>query len=110
MDDDRVQEIQLPAGAGHCIRVRRGTVILVRRGRVVLRPPMAWLAERVVTAEIRLDAEENYVASSAGNVELIATRAADVLVVSRAARGHFIGLCRFVRRAWRQRIVWKIVE
>jgi hypothetical protein len=101
MDDDRVQEIRLPMGASQRISLKRGTVILVRCGRVVIRQPTTWLAERIVTTETQLGAEERFVATSVGSVELAATHSADVVVISGAARGWFEWLWQLVYRLWR---------
>ncbi len=110
MDDDRERELQLAAGASQRIHLRRGSVILVTRGRVVLRPPMNWLAESVVSAEVGLDAEATYVASGAGSVDLMATRAAGLVVIrGREQRGFkWSWLWQLVRRACRHRMAWSV--
>jgi hypothetical protein len=81
MGDFRAREIHLATGVCQRISLKRGAVILVRRGRVVVRPRMEWLAECVVTTEIHLDAEETYLADSAGDLDLMATTSADVAVI-----------------------------
>jgi hypothetical protein len=110
MDDDRERELQLAAGASQRIHLRRGSVILVTRGRVVLRPPMGWLAESVVGAEVGLDAEETYVVSSAGSVDLMATRAAGVVVIRGPEHRKFkwLWLWQLLRRACRHRMALRI--
>lgn len=82
MDDDRVREIQLAAGASESVRLARDSVILVRRGRVVLRPPMEWLAENVIRPEVRLEQDETYTAVAGGWADLIAQGSAEVMLVS----------------------------
>ena len=81
MGDDRTQEIRLAAGASQRVQLLRGGAILVRRGRVLLRPPMEWLAESIVAAEVQLGDEDIYVAVGAGGVELMAIGSAEVAVI-----------------------------
>jgi len=82
MSQQPTQVIRLAQGSGHQVCVTRGSIILVRYGRVILRPPPEWLAENVVRPELRLDAEETYVAVAAGWADLMALGSSEVMLVS----------------------------
>jgi hypothetical protein len=82
MSQQPTRVIRLAQGSMHHVPVTRGSIILVRYGRVILRPPPEWLAENVVRPELRLDAEETYVAVAAGWTDLMALGSAEVMLIS----------------------------
>lgn len=75
------QTIELARGMAQRLSVERGTTVLVRRGAIRLRLSPQWLAETWRQDEFRLDAEGHHLATAAGNLELTALDAAEVLVI-----------------------------
>jgi hypothetical protein len=92
MSQQPTQVIRLAQGGMHHVPVTRGSIILVRYGRVILRPPPEWLAGNVVRPELRLDAEETYVAVAAGWTDLMAPGSAEVMLI--AGQSNPLPLCR----------------
>jgi hypothetical protein len=79
--DDKTMRVVMAAGARQWVRLEAGAILLVRKGRVVLTPPMEWLAECVTRPAHDLAAEASYRAAVTGWAELRAPGAAEVLIV-----------------------------
>lgn len=84
MNVPAMQTIHLARGAHHLVPVRPGTLILVRRGSVRLRPPPEWPAYTFADEMWRLDPEETYAATANGHAELIAIDNAQVVLIEKA--------------------------
>lgn len=81
MERQAAQTIQLARGSRQLVSVTRGTVVLVRRGTVLFRPPPEWPADTFTHAGWRLDAEEAFAATASGYAELAAIDSAEVLLI-----------------------------
>jgi hypothetical protein len=81
MGEQTPQLLRLARGAQYQVLAAPGTVLLVRRGHVVLREPLAWLAETCVRVEHRLTSEAAHAVTTAGRMELVALDAAEVVLI-----------------------------
>lgn len=82
METPRLMIVTLADRETRQILVDAGSTLLVADGRLHLRPPVVWLAETMRRPDQRLDAEQTWVAESAGWIDLRADGGAQVLIVA----------------------------
>jgi hypothetical protein len=81
MDRRTAQTIELARGTRQLVSVTQGSLVLVRRGAVLVRPPPEWPADTFTHVGWRLDAEETFAATASGYAELVAIDSAEVLLI-----------------------------
>lgn len=82
MSEQAPPVLRLARGTRQAVAVTAGTIILVRRGRITLREPLAWLAESCLRAEHHLTAEATYTVTTRGWAEIVALDSAEVALIA----------------------------
>lgn len=81
--------IELARDMSQRLSLEPGTTVLVRLGAIRLRLAPQWLAETWIQDEFQLNAEGHYLATAAGNFELTALDAAEVLIIPAGRPGRW---------------------
>lgn len=83
--DKPIDSLTLAAGQCCTRHVRQGSLIIARRGDLLLRCPPQWLGEHLLRNEIRLAEGEACRLADSGWIDLIASSDAQVLIDSPAS-------------------------
>ena len=81
MKDRQMMRLALGKGEARRVLVEAGTTVLVLEGRVSVRGPLQWLAETPVALEQRLGSEQALTLEGGGWIDLMASEAAELLVL-----------------------------
>ena len=105
MERQAAQTIELARGTRQLVSVTQGTLVLVRRGTVLVRPPPEWPADTFTHVGWRLDAEEAFAATASGYAELVAIDSAEILLIPAEpfmaqVRELVAAVCRSVQAWW----------
>lgn len=84
--DKPIDSLTLTAGQCCTRHVRQGSLIIARRGDLLLRCPPQWLGEHLLRNEIRLAEGEAHRLPDSGWIDLIASSDAQVLIDTPASR------------------------
>ena len=80
--DKPIDSLNLAAGQCCTRHVRQGSLIIARRGNLLLRCPPQWLGEHLLCNEIRLAEGEALRLADSGWIDLIASGDAQVVIES----------------------------
>jgi hypothetical protein len=81
MEDRRMMRLAFGKGDTRRVLVEAGTTVLVLQGSASVRGPLQWLAETPVAPEQRLGVEQALTLEGGGWIDLMATEAAELLML-----------------------------
>jgi hypothetical protein len=103
MQDRQLTMLTLARGETRRVLVGAGTLVLVVSGSLVLRGPLAWLAETIQAPEQRLDPEQALELAGGGWVDLLAGDGAQFVLLPRARQQLWRQVARSLERLFGSR-------